>query len=87
MDAELPPEITERIKNQAREVPGVVLIEKCRARKSGLHLFVEIHVMVNGAISVKDGHSIAHAVKNNLCSSNENIVDVLTHIEPAEKNL
>lgn len=82
MDTALPFEFEEKIKNISRKVPGVVDIEKCRIRKSGLDHFVEIHVVVNGNISVFDGHQIGHEVKQALFNANLHIIDVVTHIEP-----
>jgi divalent metal cation (Fe/Co/Zn/Cd) transporter len=40
-------------------------------------------VKVNGAISVREGHHIAHAVKRAIQDSDRRIADVLVHIEPA----
>src|SRR5512147_2205472 len=42
MDAVAPDTLQTQIRQLASSVPGVVRIEKCRARKSGLGLFVEI---------------------------------------------
>src|SRR6201993_3594801 len=47
----------------ASSVPGVIEIEKCRARKMGLDFYVDLHVGVDGSISVHEGHEIAHRVK------------------------
>jgi divalent metal cation (Fe/Co/Zn/Cd) transporter len=44
---------------------------------------VDLHVKVNGAISVREGHQIAHAVKRAIQDSDQRIADVLVHIEPA----
>jgi divalent metal cation (Fe/Co/Zn/Cd) transporter len=57
-------------------------IEKCRIRKSGLDFLVDIHIVVSGMITVKDGHAIAHDVKNRLLAANIHVVDVMTHVEP-----
>jgi divalent metal cation (Fe/Co/Zn/Cd) transporter len=64
-------------------VPGVVRIEKCRTRKSGLGLFVEIHVEVDGDLTVRRGHEIAHEVSDHLKSSARSVQDVTVHVEPA----
>jgi divalent metal cation (Fe/Co/Zn/Cd) transporter len=58
--------------------------EKCRMRKSGVSVFVEIHIRVDPSISVFDGHEISHRVKDRLLDGNPRINDVLIHIEPAE---
>ncbi|MGE5212439.1 MAG: cation diffusion facilitator family transporter [Nitrospirota bacterium] len=67
----------------AGSVPGVVEVEKCHARKMGLDYYVDLHVGVDGNISVHEGHEIAHRVKSALQQSDSRIADVLVHIEPA----
>ena len=67
----------------ASSVPGVVEVEKCYARKMGLDYYVDLHVGVDGNISVHEGHEIAHRVKSAIQRSDSRIADVLVHIEPA----
>ena len=38
---------------------------------------------VNESISVREGHDIAHAVKDAIRATDARIADVLVHIEPA----
>jgi cation diffusion facilitator family transporter len=71
------------IRRIARSVPGVIEVEKCRARKMGLDFYVDLHVGVDGKISVHEGHEIAHQVKSTIQQSDSRIADVLVHIEPA----
>ena len=82
MDASVSPEIVDQVEAMARRVPGVMSVEKCRIRKVGLHLAMDIHVRVDGDMSVRDGHEIAHRVKDELLSSQHRINDVTIHIEP-----
>jgi cation diffusion facilitator family transporter len=67
----------------ASSVPGVIEVEKCRARKMGLDFYVDLHAQVDGNISVHEGHEIAHRVKAAIQQSNPRVADVLVHIEPA----
>jgi len=67
----------------ASSVPGVVEVEKCYARKMGLDYYVDLHIGVDGNISVHKGHEIAHQVKSAIQQSDSRIADVLVHIEPA----
>jgi len=71
------------IRSIAGKVDGVFAIEKCRIRKSGLNLFVDIHVEVDGHMQVHQAHLIGHNVKDALVASPLGIADVLVHIEPA----
>ena len=74
------------IREVARSVPGVIEVEKCRARKMGLDFYIDLHVGVDGNMSVHEGHQIAHRVKSAIQQSDPRVADVLVHIEPA-KNL
>lgn len=84
MDHAPDPQCEEAIRTIAEQVPGVAGIEKCRVRKSGLNLFVDIHVEVNGDMPVHKGHFIGHEVKDALMRTSLGIADVLVHIEPAK---
>lgn len=75
-------EYEEKIRAVACGVDGVLKIEKCRIRKSGLHRLIDIHVEVDGNLSVSQGHEIAHRVKDALLASKYSVADVLVHIEP-----
>lgn len=83
MDRAPPPEIEAQIRRIAGEIRDVVSIEKCRVRRSGLALFVDIHVEVDGDLTVRRGHEIAHDVKEALLNAGLSIIDVTVHIEPA----
>src|SRR3954469_11945032 len=76
-------EIVSTIERAAASVAGVVEVEKCLVRKMGVFFYVDLHVGVAGAISVRDGHDIAHQVKDAIKSTDARIADVLVHVEPA----
>jgi cation diffusion facilitator family transporter len=83
LDGNVSAAISDSILRHAASVDGVCKVEKCRIRKSGIGLFVELHIEVDPAISVSAGHAIAHRVKDFLIGQNKQIIDVLVHIEPA----
>ncbi len=76
-------EIVEQVKEAAVKVPGVLGIDKCFVRKMGLEFYVDLHLGVDEGMSVRDGHDLAHEVKDAIKHSNPRIADVLVHIEPA----
>lgn len=84
MDAAVDEETLGKIRTFAEGVRGVVEVEKCRARKSGLGLLTDIHVVVDGKISVREGHKIGHDVKDRLVGSGLGVYDVVVHVEPNE---
>jgi cation diffusion facilitator family transporter len=77
-------EIVDVVGGAARSVRGVIDLEKLFIRKMGLSFYVDLHVKVDGEISVREGHHIAHEVKRAIQESDRRIADVLVHIEPAE---
>ena len=79
-----PRKIVKSVCSVASSVRGVLEVEKCRARKMGLDFYVDLHVGVDGNISVHEGHEIAHRVKSAIQQSDSRIADVLVHIEPAQ---
>jgi len=85
MDAAAPDPLQKKIRELSSSVPGVMRIEKCRARKSGLGLFVEIHVEVDGDLTVRHGHEIAHQVSDHLKASSLSVQHVVVHVEPARR--
>ena len=82
MDARVPAALETEIRAHTCAVADVQEVEKLRVRKSGLAYFVDIHVIVDGEISVRAGHEIAHRVKDRLINSGLGIADVSVHVEP-----
>ena len=76
-------EMVSKIQEAAASVAGVANVEKCLVRKMGISFYVDLHVGVDGAISVREGHDIAHLVKDAIKQIDPRIADVLVHIEPA----
>jgi cation diffusion facilitator family transporter len=83
LDVALPVNVIDDIRRIAAAVDGVSGIDMCRVRKSGLGLWVDIHVEVPAEMTVRDGHTIAHRVKDALIGSKHNVMDALVHIEPS----
>lgn len=83
MDTAVPAEFEAEVRAIARGVPGVLALDKCRVRKSGLSHLVDIQVRVDGGLTVREGHDIAHAVKDALLASAPHAIsDVSVHVEP-----
>jgi cation diffusion facilitator family transporter len=83
MDKAPPQYLVDEVKLLARQVIGVQDVEKCFIRKSGFEFFVDIHVVVDGNLTVKEGHKIGHDVKDYIMAHKPLIYNVLTHIEPS----
>ncbi len=84
MDERIPPENLRQLKALAMSVEGVEALDEVRVRKSGMHLLVDIHIVVDGGISVCQGHELAHQVKDRLLASPLPVLDALVHVEPLD---
>lgn len=77
-------ELEEEIRQISQSVEGIIDTEKCLIRKTGLTYYVDLHAIVDGNISVKQGHELAHKLKDTLMHHIPAISDVLIHVEPYE---
>lgn len=82
MDEHLHDDLIDLIRISCLKVEGVLATEKCYVRKMGMYYVVDLHVIVNGELSVIKGHSIAHDVKDRLKLDYPELIDILIHIEP-----
>jgi cation diffusion facilitator family transporter len=82
MDEHLYDEMVDQIRIVSQTVEGVIETEKCYVRKTGMKYYVDLHAVVKGEISVKDGHEISHRLKDTLQTMIPEIAQVLIHIEP-----
>lgn len=85
-DEQLYGEMIESIRQIALTVPGVVDTEKCHVRKMGMTFYVDLHMIVSGEISVREGHKIAHDLKDEIQRQLPEIADVLVHTEPDDRS-
>jgi len=84
MDRAPSSEVDHNIRQVAQQVEGVIALEKCYIRKTGFSYYVDLHVTVDGELSVRHGHDIARQVKQAIRTANPNIAGVLVHIEPSD---
>ncbi len=84
MDSAPSSDVDRSIRQAAQHVEGVIALEKCFIRKTGFSYYVDLHVTVDGELSVRDGHDIARQVKEAIRTLNPNVAGVLVHIEPSD---
>ena len=82
MDAAPSNEIVQKVRELASSVRLVKNVEKCYVRKMGFDYYVDIHIEVDGHLTVTEGHDIAHKVKETILKSSLRVTDVLIHVEP-----
>jgi len=87
LDAAPPPQLEEEIRSVASRVLGVIGLEKCHVRKVGFSYYVDLHIVVEGTMTVRQGHNIAHDVEDAVLQRVPQIAEVLVHVEPEEELL
>ncbi len=85
MDEHMHDEVEVEIRKIAYSVPGVTETEKCYIRKTGMTYHIDLHIGVDANITVKEGHDIAHQVKDDILEKLPQIADVLIHVEPDDE--
>lgn len=81
-DAAPDPALETALRETAAQVEGVEGLEKCYVRKLGFDYYVDLHVLVDGSLSVTAGHEIAHQVQDAVRREHPRVSGVLVHIEP-----
>jgi len=76
------PEIIGKIKRCALSVNGVVDTHDLRVRTSGGQYQMEMHIVVDGLLTVSEGHKIAKAVESCLMEDVENLDRIIIHVDP-----
>ena len=84
MDEHRYDDLVENIRKESLKVKGILGTEKCFIRKAGMKYHVDLHAIVDAKISVKEGHDLAHKLKDTLRSQISELGHVLIHIEPNE---
>lgn len=82
MDEHLHDDLIDEIRVISNQVEGVLGTEKCFVRKAGMKYHIDLHAIVDANLTVKQGHHIAHKLKDVLQSKIPNLEHVLIHIEP-----
>jgi len=82
-DTAPPPEILNKISDCTRSVEGVLDTHDLRVRTSGGMYQMETHIVVDGQLTVSEGHRIAKAVESCLAEEIEDLDRVIVHVDPA----
>ncbi len=84
MDENLYDDLIQEIRSESLKVDGILGTEKCFIRKTGMKYHIDLHAIVDADISVKEGHDLAHKLKDTLRTRIPNLGHVLIHIEPSD---
>jgi len=79
------PSVMENIKACARNVSGVMEVHDVKVRTSGGRYQMELHVVVDGGLSVTQGHHIAKEVEKCLIDEIDGMGRIIVHVDPWEQ--
>jgi cation diffusion facilitator family transporter len=82
MDEHTHDDMVSRIREISKKTDGIIETEKCFVRKAGMQFHIDLHIIVDSQLSVKEGHNIAHKLKNKLIREIPELSNVLIHVEP-----
>lgn len=82
MDEHLYDDLIAQIRVVSLQVDGIIDTEKCFIRKAGMQYHVDLHATVESNITVKEGHDLAHKLKDTLREKIPELGHVLIHVEP-----
>jgi cation diffusion facilitator family transporter len=75
----------EDIRRVVQSMPSVLGCHHIRSRGSADHVFLDLHVWLDGATPLTDAHAVSHRVKDLLMERYPQIADAIIHIEPPPK--
>ncbi len=82
MDENLYEDVIENVRRISLTVEGILDTEKCYIRKSGMEYHIDLHAIVEGNLTVKKGHQLAHILQDTLKKELPEAGHILIHIEP-----
>lgn len=75
-----------QILETAQQPQGVKHVRDVRVRSVGTSYIADLKIVVDGDLSVAEGHDIATQLKNKLLEVIDNLQDAMIHVEPSAKN-
>lgn len=81
IDTGLPAEEVAAIRQTLLDTPGVVDLHELRTRRMAHRVFVDVHLQVDGDISVREGHEIGEMARKRVLVAHPDVVEVLIHLD------
>ncbi len=84
MEQSLPDEVETEILRLAASVPGVSYPHELRTRRIGNHYAIELHILVDGELPLREAHEKASQVEELLRSHYGEETHIAVHVEPRD---
>ena len=85
IDVGAPIETRRKIRDIALKNDGVLQVHDIRTRYISASIQVELHIVVEGSITVREGHAIADDVRKRIVEEITEVLDVTVHVDPPER--
>jgi cation diffusion facilitator family transporter len=85
IDAGVPTETRKKIRVMALKNEDVLQVHDIRTRYISSSIQVDLHIVVDGSITVREGHVIADDVRDRIIEEIPEVLDVIVHVDPPEK--
>ena len=85
IDVGAPKETRKKIRDIALKNEGVLQVHDIRTRFISSSIQVDLHIVVDGLITVREGHDIADDVKARIMDKIPEVLDVIVHVDPPER--
>lgn len=85
IDVGAPKETRKKIRDIAVKNEGVLQVHDIRTRYISSSIQVDLHIVVDGLITVRQGHDIADDVKARIIDRIPEVLDVIVHVDPPER--
>ena len=83
-DAACDEEVIKEIKNIILNQKGVIKIDQLKTRLFGDKIYVDVEIQVNGDISLREAHDIAHNVHDSIEKYIPKVKHCMVHVNPKE---
>jgi cation diffusion facilitator family transporter len=85
IDVGAPTDTCKKIRDIALKNDGVLQVHDIRTRFISSSIQVDLHIVVDGLITVREGHDIADDVKARIIDRIPEVLDVIVHVDPPER--
>jgi cation diffusion facilitator family transporter len=69
------------IRSTLATTPGVVDLHELRTRRMAHRVLVDVHLQVDGRITVAEGHEIGEIARHRVLTAHPEVLDVLVHLD------
>lgn len=86
MEAALPKELVDRLTAVIESVNGVRSFHKLKTRRIGAHFAVDVHILMEGTVSLTEAHHISRNVERSIRETFGKETYITIHMEPVESS-